>query len=113
VVEKLKISRVGAAIAVGGLAWLVGLGSAFSTNIWADVHILGDMTFFDTMDYVSNNIMLPVGGVLIALFGGWILDKKIVDEQMSRDLRVYPIWRFLVRFVAPLAVSIVFVLAFV
>jgi NSS family neurotransmitter:Na+ symporter len=113
VVEKVKISRVGAAIAVGGLAWLVGLGSAFSTNIWADVHILGDMTFFDTMDYVSNNIMLPVGGVLIALFGGWILDKKIVDEQMSRDLRVYPIWRFLVRFVAPLAVSIVFVMAFV
>jgi NSS family neurotransmitter:Na+ symporter len=113
VVEKLKISRVGAAIVVGGLAWLVGLGSAFSTNIWEDVHILGDMTFFDTMDYVSNNIMLPVGGVLIALFGGWILDKKIVDEQMSRDLLVYPIWRFLARFVAPLAVSIVFVLAFV
>jgi NSS family neurotransmitter:Na+ symporter len=113
VVEKLKISRVGAAIAVGGLAWFVGLGSAFSTNIWEEVHIVGSMTFFDTMDYVSNNIMLPVGGVLIALFGGWILDKKIVEEQMSRDLKVYPIWRFLVRFVAPLAVSVVFVMAFV
>lgn len=113
VVEKLKISRAGAAIIVGGLAWLVGLGSAFSTNIWENVHILGDRNFFDTMDYVSNNIMLPVGGVLIALFGGWILDKKIVDEQMSRDLLLYPIWRFLARFVAPLAVSIVFVLAFV
>lgn len=113
VVEKLEISRVGAAIAVGSLAWLVGLGSAFSTNIWEEVHIIGNMTFFDTMDYVSNNIMLPVGGVLIALFAGWILDKKIVEEQMSLDLKVYPIWRILVRFVAPLAVSVVFVMAFV
>lgn len=113
VVEKLKISRAGAAIVVGGTAWLVGLGSAFSTNIWAEFHIIGSMNFFDTMDYVSNNIMLPVGGVLIALFGGWILDKKIVDEQMSRDLMIYPIWRILTRFVAPAAVSVVFVMAFV
>lgn len=112
VVEKLGTSRVIAAIAVGGLAWLVGLGSAFSTNIWADFHLVGDMTFFDTMDYISNNIILPVGGVLIALFAGWVLDKKIVEEQMSRDLVFYPAWRILTRFVAPIAVSVVFVLSF-
>ena len=109
VVEKMNTSRVVAAVAVGGLAWLVGLGSAFSTNIWADVTIVGGMTFFDTMDYVANNIMLPLGGVLIALFAGWILDKKIVEEQMSGETTFYPLWRFLIRFVAPAAVSLVFV----
>ncbi len=113
VVEKMNTSRVVAAVAVGGLAWLVGLGSAFSTNIWADVTIVGGMTFFDTMDYVANNIMLPLGGVLIALFAGWILDKKIVEDQMSDDMTFYPLWRFLIRFVAPAAVSLVFVLTFI
>jgi len=113
VVEKMNTSRAVAAVAVGGLAWLVGLGSAFSTNIWAEVTIVGDKTFFDTMDYVSNNIMLPLGGVLIALFAGWILDKKIVEDQMSGDTTFYPLWRFLTRFVAPAAVSIVFVMTFI
>lgn len=113
VVEKLETTRVVAAVTVGGLAWVVGLGSAFSTNIWADIHIVGDMTFFDTMDYVSNNIILPIGGVLIAVFAGWILDKKIAEEQMSLDMAFYPAWRILTRYVAPLAVSVVFVMAFV
>ena len=113
VVEKMNTSRVVAAVAVGGLAWLVGLGSAFSTNIWADVTIVGGMTFFDTMDYVANNIMLPLGGVLIALFAGWILDKKIVEDQMSGETTFYPLWRFLTRFVAPAAVSLVFVMTFI
>jgi neurotransmitter:Na+ symporter, NSS family len=113
VVEKMNTSRVVGAVAVGGLAWLVGLGSAFSTNIWADVKIVGDMNFFDTMDYVSNNIMLPLGGVFIALFAGWILDKKILEDQMSRDTAFYPLWRFLTRFIAPAAVSLVFILTFV
>lgn len=113
VVEKFKVSRVVGAIIVGGVAWFVGLGSAFSTNIWAEVHIIAGMTFFDTMDYVANNIMLPVGGVLIAVFSGWVLDSKIAESQMERDMKYYPVWRVLIRFVAPIAVTIVFVMTFV
>ncbi|MBQ75507.1 MAG: sodium-dependent transporter [Gammaproteobacteria bacterium] len=113
IVEKAKISRAMGAVTVGGFAWLVGLGSAFSTNIWADVTIVGGMTFFYTMDYVSNNIMLPVGGVLIALFAGWILDKKIIEDQMPGRTTMFSLWRFLIRFVAPAAVSLVFVMTFI
>ena len=113
VVEKMNTSRPVGALAVGGLAWFVGLGSAFSTNIWAGITIIGDMTFFDTMDYVANNIMLPLGGVLIALFTGWILDKKIVEDQMFADTTYYPLWRFLIRFIAPAAVMVVFIMTFI
>ena len=112
IVEKMHVSRLSAALIVGGLAWILGLGSAFSTNIWADVYIVGNMTFFDTMDYVSNNIILPLGGILIALFAGWAVDKKIRDEQMTADLLYYPLWKVLTRFVAPIAVAIVFVMTF-
>ena len=113
VIEKLKTSRAVGAVIVGGLAWFIGLGSAFSTNIWSDVHLVGGMTFFDTMDYVSNNILLPVGGVLIAVFAAWILDQKIAEEEMSHDKKFYPVWRFLTRFIAPVAVSLVFVMTFI
>lgn len=112
-VERLDFSRVAAALLVGGLGWLCGLGSAFSFNIWSDVTLLPGKTFFDTMDFVSNNIMLPIGGVLIALFTGWVLDKSIYDEQLSpMGDGARSLLRFLIRFVAPAGVFAVFVMTF-
>ena len=112
-VEHLRVSRMRGAILVGGVAWFVGLGSAFSTNIWSDLMILPGMTFFDSMDYISNNIMLPLGGMLIALFSGWAVDSKISRDQLQLSDGMFMVWEILVRFVAPLAVGVVFVLTFI
>ena len=114
VVEKVKISRTSAAILVGGLAWFVGLGSALSFNVWSDVTLLPGKTFFDTMDYVSNNIILPLGGVLIAVFTGWIIKRKIAEDELHEIPKIIEraLW-LLIRFVAPVAVLIVFVMTFV
>ncbi len=112
-IEHLRVSRVRGSILVGGLAWFVGLGSAFSTNIWADTMILPNMNFFDSMDYVSNNIMLPLGGVLIALFAGWIVDQKVCEDQLQLPNGLFTVWQLLVRFVAPLAVAVVFVMTLI
>jgi len=111
-IERLKTSRVTAALVVGGLAWVVGLGSAFSFNIWSDVYFINEMTFFDLMDYGSNNILLPLGGVLIALFAGWAVDQEITRDQLATSPLVYKTWRFVTRFIAPAAVFSVFLLAF-
>ena len=112
-IEKMKVTRTIAAIMVGGLAWFLGLGSAFSFNIMADVTLLPGKTFFDTMDYVSNNIILPVGGVLIATFTGWFLNKSILDEELG-DISGIPksVLIFLIKFIAPLGVLVVFVMSF-
>ena len=113
-VEKMKITRVKAAITVGGFAWFLGLGSAFSFNIMSDFTLLPGKTFFDTMDYVSNNIILPVGGVLIAAFTGWFLKKSILDNELgdiSENLKF--ILMLLIKFVAPLGVLTVFLMSFV
>jgi len=113
VVEKMRVSRATAAVSVGGLAWLVGLGSAFSFNIWSDVTLLPGKTFFDTMDYVSNNIILPVGGVLIALFTGWFLDKAVFHEQLSDTPAAFRnLLLALIRFLAPAGVFFVFLMSF-
>ena len=111
IIEKLKTSRRVAALIVGVCVWLLGLGSVFSTNIWSDVSIFNEMTFLDSMDYVTNNIILPLGGIFIAIFAGWVLSSKILDSEMTLDGWLYPIWKFLARFIAPGAVAIVFIMA--
>ena len=113
IVERLKTTRVVAALLVGTLVWLLGLGSAFSTNVLSDFYIVGEMTFLDTIDYVTNNIVLPLGGIFIALFASWVLDSKIRDEEMKGDSFCYPVWLFLTRFMAPVAVAIVFVMTII
>lgn len=112
-VERANLGRVPAAISVGGLAWLVGLGSAFSFNLWSDFKLPGGLDFFSTMDFLANNIMLPVGGMLISLFAGWFIDQQISREQLAIDGVGFEIWRFLARFIAPVAVFIVFIMTFV
>ncbi|HIG41214.1 MAG: sodium-dependent transporter [bacterium] len=111
-VERMKVSRLTGAMIVGGVAWLLGMGSAFSTNIWVDVTVLPGMNFFDSMDYISNNIMLPLGGIVIALFSGWVIDKKISQEELDLTAGQFRIWEILVRFISPAAVGFVFVMTF-
>lgn len=108
VVEKTSLGRARSAALVGAIAWAFGLGSAFSFNIGADWTLFNGMTFFDTMDYVSNNILLPLGGILIALFAGWRLGEEELLSQLSEDQRWIPVWRFLIRYLAPVGVLIVF-----
>lgn len=112
-VEKLNTSRRNGAIVVCTIAWALGLGSAFSTNIGSELYLLPGMTFFDSMDYVSNNIMLPLGGMLIALFTGWFLSQDIVARQLQISGGKLIMFRVLVRFVAPIGVGLVFINTFI
>ena len=112
-VERGSMPRAVAASVVGGLAWVVGLGSALSFNVLADFRLPGGLDFFSTMDYLSNNIMLPLGGMLIALFAGWFCKSAIVTKELGLSPRSYAVWQFLVRFVAPVGVAVVFVMVFV
>ena len=60
------------------------------------------------MDYMASNIMLPVGGILIALFVGWVIAPKALDEAQSdgvHPFRLAKLWLFTCRFVAPAAVA--------
>lgn len=108
-VEEYNAQRHRAAISLGVLCWLIGLGSVFSFNYWADANLVGGLNFFAFVDYVSQNIMLPLGGLLIALFVGWVVPRSIVKEQLSLSRGASNIgWLILVRLVAPVGVVVVF-----
>lgn len=110
-IENKGFTRVSASIFAGVLTWFVGIGTVLSFNLTSEVKIF-DKTFFDLLDYLTANIMLPLGGLAIALFVGWVLPKSLsVDELNIRRSYFFDMWMFLVRYVTPIAVIIVFLSA--
>ncbi len=109
-VENREMSRIRASIWVGLSVWLLGLGTVFSFNIWSGESFqLFGKTFFDLLDYLTANIMLPLGGLLIAIFAGRSLSRdSSVDEFNMGDGFFYKLWRVLIRYITPVAVVIVF-----
>jgi len=111
VMERFSMTRGMASFWCGLLTWFIGLGTIASFNVGEEIKLFG-LTFFDLLDYLTANIMLPLGGLLIALFAGWILlaDKSREALEMREGV-AFLVWRFLVRFVAPAAVFVVFLKA--
>lgn len=114
-VENLGITRIKASVLMGIACWAVGLLTVFSFNIWSDVKpltdikIFKDATIFDLLDYLTANIMLPLGGLLIAIFSVWIMSREASMEELDMGDRLgFRLWRFLVRYITPIAVLIVF-----
>ena len=106
-IEKFNMTRWQAAIWIGLATWLLGFGTAFSFNIWSEATLF-EMTFFENLDYLTSNLMLPLGGIFVAVFAGWLMTKDNSQDELDMKSEVgYSIWRILIRFIAPIAVSIV------
>ena len=107
--EENILSRKGSAQIISFFVWILGIGSALSFNIWSDFSLIGDRNFLDSMDFIANQILLPLGGMLIAIFVGWFMKKSlIVDELGPINTYLYVLWRFFVKFLAPACVGYVF-----
>ena len=109
--ERSGWTRRGAALTVGGAIWLVGLASALSTNVWSEVRLLGmvdkfkDTGILDLVDYITGQALLPLGGLLIALFAGWWMKSTVLTEELGMSKTAFKLWRILVRFLCPLGIG--------
>jgi NSS family neurotransmitter:Na+ symporter len=113
--EQRGFKRPVMAVLAGLSAWLVGLTIVFSFNIWSDVRPLGMFSFFakktifDLMDFFVANIMLPLNALLIAVFAGWIMSRNSTLEELGfPDGFRYAFWRFILRYIAPVAFGVIF-----
>ena len=114
-VEFEGVTRGKAACVIGGIAAALGLITVLSFSHWENVHLLAGFegfatkTPFDLIDYLVSNVLLPLGGVLYALFAGWWLSREMqVQELGVGDGGLFRLWLGLVRVVAPAAVAMVF-----
>jgi len=114
-VERGRISRKFAALSVAGLCWALGLASVLSLNKWSHLtlSISGrDRNIMDLVELLANDLMLPLGGLLIALFTGWVLKQTVLKEQLAgMPQGLFVAWRWLLRVVAPVLVLAVLIRA--
>jgi NSS family neurotransmitter:Na+ symporter len=108
-VERAGVRRLSASIAAGSTVWLLGIATALSFNLWSDIKLF-DKNIFDLLDFLTANIMLPLGGLFIALFTGWVMSKSSIREELGAGSGVgFKIWHFVLRYMTPLGVIIVFI----
>ena len=108
--EEFNMTRRKAAWIVTLSCTFVGLFCALSFGPLSDVKIFG-FSLFDFFDYVSSNIFLPIGGLLISIFIGWYLDKKFVKDEITNGGTVrapyFKVYIFILRYVAPIAIGLI------
>lgn len=110
--ERFRISRRRAAWFVSAGCILIGTMCALSFGPLSGVKLFG-LSIFDIFDFLSAKFLLPFGGFFIVIFTGWVLDRKIVRDEISNWGRLsVPLWSvyiFLVRYVAPVAIAFIFI----
>ena len=106
-VDSRGLRRRTATVGSSVLIWIVGLGTIMSFNIGSDWTLYG-RNFFEWMDYLTSNVMLPIGGILIAIYAGWMVNRSVlVDQSDLGDGWLFSSWLWLVRVIVPLAVFLV------
>ena len=115
--DATSLSRRIAALVAGSVSFVLGILAALSFNVLSDIHPLGslaifeDKTFFDLFDYLVTNIMMPAGGIMIAIFAGWMVKREFSCDELfdGKDGIAYRGWLFLTRYVAPAILAFVLV----
>ncbi len=104
-IDEKKWPRKKATLFLGIAIWMLGIPSALSNGGWnwlTKIQFIGNRNFFDTLDYIATNWMLPVGGIFIAIFTGWIVSVEIRDDSFARDHKMaYQFMIFLLKYITP------------
>ena len=110
-VEELQLARSKATLMAALAALFVGVFCTLSFGALQGVTI-GNLTIFGILDFTASNILLPLGGLFIVLFVGWYLRDSDVKDELSNSgllkLKVYKLFMFVLKFIAPVAIAIVF-----
>jgi len=108
-IDRKGWSRGQATTALGALAFAFGIPCALSFNLWGDLTPFWGKNFFDFYDLLVSTYMLPIGGLMVAIYAGWFW-KTGEREELSGNVErrwLYPVWHFLLRFVAPISIIII------
>ncbi len=111
IIEKGQIRRPVAAAITGAVMFALGILATLSQNpLMANVKAFGK-NFFDLFDFMSSNVLLPVGGLAIAIVGGWLISKKDFTDEMNKGYAIDP-WHgrvlfAFIKFVAPVLILLI------
>jgi NSS family neurotransmitter:Na+ symporter len=114
--EKLGMSRVVASVTSCASVFLLGIGTVFSFNLWSEwrpltsIERYADFGYFEILDYLTANIMMPLTGLLLALFVGWFVKPDAIREQLNiENPALFKVWFWLIRWVVPISIALILV----
>ena len=113
--DATKLKRSSAALVAGMIGVFLAILAVLSFNVLSDFHPLGAIAMFEgknvfeSLIHIVLNLMMPVGGILIAIFAAWIVREKFSRDELygGRDALTYKAWQILLRFVAPILLAFV------
>ena len=97
--ERQGVTRFGAALGVGFVLWMIGAAYVFS------------LEYLDFVDFMTEGLLLPLGGFLVSVFAGWIVSRQMLTSELGEG-NIMNIWRFLIRWFVPPFVAFVLVFGF-
>ena len=109
--KNLRLPRPLAAVVVSLVCMLFGTFCSWSFGDWRDVTLFG-MGFFDFFDFLVAKLIMPIGGLLMCIFVGWVVDERVLRAEITNNgtLRspLYPLYRFIIRYLAPVGIFLIF-----
>lgn len=109
------MTRTRACNVTHGVVFVFAVLSALSFSGFSTFDIAGHtFSFFDFFNNFSSNVLMPVGGMLISVFVGWILDRHVLKAQLTNDGTIHAPWkavRFLLRYVCPPAIAVILIMS--
>lgn len=109
--KNLRLPRPLAAVVVSAVCLVLSMFCSWSFGSWSDVTIFG-MGFFDLFDFLVAKLIMPIGGMLMCIFLGWVVDEKVLRAEMTNNGTIrsplYPVYRFIIRYFAPVCIMLIF-----
>ncbi|MDR1063419.1 MAG: sodium-dependent transporter [Azoarcus sp.] len=105
--ERYGIRRAKAAWGTGVPVWLLGLAVCMSFNRWSDFTMFG-RNLFDALDQCATNVMMPLSGLAIAIYVGWMMGRALVRDEMKLGACAFPLWFNVLRYIVPVGIVLVF-----
>lgn len=111
-VDEFNWDRRRSTFVMAGIIFLIGAAASLGLGIWDHITLLPGKDIFDSLDFTASNILLPLGGMLMCIFIGWFWGLENAIKEASNEgklaFKLAPVWGFLVKFVAPIAIALVF-----
>ena len=105
--ERKIIKRKMVVLLLGLSTWALGLGSIFSFNVWSEFTLMG-LNFLELLDYLTNNIMLPLGGFLVTILVGWLMPKDFLQKNIKMNSLQFSVFKFFLKYISAGSILLIF-----